>query len=204
MVRAMRSESVTRRRLTADEYQRMIRVGILRDGERVELLDGEMYQMAAQASPHVACVMRLNRRFVVALGDRALVSAQGAMRLSAYSEPEPDIAVLRYRDDFYEGALPQPGDVFLVIEVANSSLRHDRDRKLPLYAAGGVSEVWIVDLRGRRVLAYREPTPDGYRQNIAYTEGASISPLAFPDLVIGWEDIFGRGSYGNGPATQTP
>ena len=204
MVRALRSETVTRRRLTADEYQRMIRVGILRDGERVELLDGEMYQMAAQASTHIACVMRLNRHFIVGLGDRALVSAQGAMRLSAYSEPEPDIAVLRYREDFYEAALPQPGDVFLVIEVANSSLRHDRDRKLPLYAAGGVAEVWIVDLRRRHVLVYHDPTPDGYRQNITYTEGANISPLAFPDLVIGWEDIFGRDSYGNGPVTQSP
>jgi Uma2 family endonuclease len=193
MVRAMRSDTVTRRRLTADEYQRMIRAGILREGERVELLDGELYQMAAQGSPHFACVMRLNQWFIVSLGDRATVGTQGAMRLSAYSEPEPDIALFRYRDDFYEDALPRPDDVLLIIEVANTSLRHDRDRKLPLYAAGGVPEVWIVDLRRRRVLVYRDPSPDGYRQSITYTEGASLSPLAFPDLVIEWEEIFGRG-----------
>jgi Uma2 family endonuclease len=194
MVRALRSETVTRRRLTADEYQRMIRVGILREGERIELLDGEMYQMSARSASHLSCVMRLNYWINPRLGDRAIVSPHGPFRLSAYSEPEPDLALFRYRDDFYGGALPTAEDVLLIIEVADSTLRHDRDRKLSLYAAGGVAEVWIVDLRRRQVFVYRDPTPDGYRQSITYTEGASISPLAFPDLVIGWEDIFGTKS----------
>jgi Uma2 family endonuclease len=191
MVRAFRSETVTRRRLTADEYQRMIRVGILREGERIELINGELIQMAALGAPHVTCVMRLNYWFTPRLINRAIPSVQSSFRLSAYSEPEPDLALFRYRDDFYGGALPTAEDVLLIIEVADSTLRHDRDRKLPLYAAGGVPEVWIVDLRRRQVLVYRDPSPDGYRQSITYTEGASISPLAFPDLVIEWDEIFG-------------
>jgi Uma2 family endonuclease len=191
MVRAMRTDTVTRRRLSADEYQRMIKVGILREGERVELIDGALYQMAAFGSPHMACVMRLNRRFSRAVEDRAIVSVQSAIRLSDYSEPEPDIALLRFRDDFYDTAHPRPYDVLLVIEVSDTALRHDRNTKLPLYAAAGIPEVWIVDLRRRQVLVYRDPSPDGYRQSITYTHGASIAALAFPDLVISWDDIFG-------------
>jgi Uma2 family endonuclease len=192
MVGATRPRTVTRRRLTADEYQRMMRVGILREGDRIELLDGEMYQMAPLGGPHVTCVMRFTHWFAPRLDGRAIVSVQNSFRLSTYSEPEPDIFLLRYRDDFYGGVLPTAEDVLLIIEVSDSTLRHDRDTKLPLYAAAGIPEVWIVDLRRRQVLVYREPTPDGYRLSITYTHGADLSPLAFPDLVIGWEDIFGR------------
>lgn len=192
MVGAIRSTTVTRRRLTADEYQRMIRVGILREGDRIELIDGEMYQMAAMGGPHIACVARINRKFDRRIGNRAIVLVQSAFRLSAYSEPEPDIVLARYRDDFYASALPGPDDILLIVEVSDSTMRHDRTTKLPLYAAAGIPEVWIVDLRRRRILVYRSPSPDGYRQSITYTPGASLASLAFPDIVIGWQEIFGN------------
>ena len=192
MVRATQSEAVTRRRLTADEFERMAEIGILHEDDHVELLDGELIQMAAMGGPHVACVARLNRRFDRAVGERAIVFVQSSIRLSNYSEPEPDIVLARYHDDFFASGLPRAEDILLIVEVADTTLRHDRTVKLPLYAAAGVPETWIVDLKRRRVTVYRDPAPGGYRQVIPQTRGAVLSPLAFPDLELRWEDIFGR------------
>lgn len=192
MVRAVWTPDPTRRRLTVDEYRTMTEVGILHEDDRVELLDGELYQMAAMNEPHISCVMRLNRIFVRGVGDVALVSPQSAIRLSNYSQPQPDIVIARYRDDFYATAMPRPEDILLIVEVADTSLAYDRDRKLPRYSAAGIPEAWLVDLRRRRVTVYRDPAPDGYRQVIPYTRRAALSPLAFPDLVLHHEDIFGR------------
>jgi len=189
---ATRAQFPSRRRLTADEFQQMARAGILHEDDHVELLDGELYQMAAMNEPHISCVMRLTRWFVRSVDDRALVSVQSAIRLSDFSEPEPDIVLARFRDDFYLSGRPRPEDILLIIEVADSSLRHDREVKLPLYAAAGIPDTWIADLRGRRVTTYREPSPEGYQQIIPHTRRAVLSPLAFPDLQLRWEDIFGR------------
>lgn len=192
MVRATQSEVVTRRRLTADEFERMAEIGILHEDDHVELLDGELIQMAAMGGPHVACDARLNHRFVRAVGERAIVFVQSSIRLSDFSEPEPDIVVARYREDFFSAGLPRPEDILLIVEVADTTLRHDRTVKLPLYAAAGIPEVWLVDLNRRRVTVYRNPSPEGYRQASPYTRGAIISPLAFPDLMVRWQEIFGR------------
>jgi Uma2 family endonuclease len=192
MGRTTRTPTVTRRRLTADEFGRMVEAGILHEDDHVELLDGELMQMAAQGGAHVACVTRLNNRITPKVAGRALVSVQSSIRLSPYSEPEPDVALLRYHEDEYGTSLPGPDNVLLIIEVADSSLYYDRNLKLPLYAAAGIPEVWIVDLQRHRVTVYRGPTPNGYEQAIPHTRGATLSPLAFPDLQLAWEDIFGR------------
>jgi Uma2 family endonuclease len=192
MVGALRSATVTRRRLTADEFERMVETGIIREDERVELVDGELIQMAAQGGPHVTCVMRLTHWFIPRLVERAIVSIQNAFRLSLHGEPQPDITLLRHREDFYGGVLPRAEDVLLIIEISDTTLRYDRDVKLPRYAAAGIPEVWIVDLQRRRVTTYRDPMSDGYRQVISHTRGAILSPLAFPDLELRWEDIFGQ------------
>jgi Uma2 family endonuclease len=181
-----------RRRLTVDEVQRMEEVGILHEDDHVELLDGELYQMAAMNGPHVSCVMRLTRTFDRRIGDEAILSPQSAIRLSEFSAPEPDIALVRYREDFYASAIPTAADILLIVEVADTTLGHDRTVKLPLYAAAGIPEVWIVDVRRRRVTVYRDPSPDGYRQMTPHTRRAPLSPLALPDLTLRWEDIFGR------------
>jgi Uma2 family endonuclease len=192
VVRATLAERETRRRLTVDEYEAMFRAGILREDERVELLDGEIYRMAAVNEPHISCVIRLTTWFVPRTLGRALLSPQNPFRLSTFSEPEPDFALLRHRDDFYATTKPAAEHVLLIIEVADTSLRHDRDVKVPLYAAEGIPEVWIADVKRKRLTVYREPTPEGYRQVIALTRRATIAPLAFPDLELRWEDIFGR------------
>jgi Uma2 family endonuclease len=193
MVRAVWTPDPTRRRLTVEEFRRMTEAGILHEDDRVELLDGELYQMAAMNEPHVSCIIRLNRVFVREVDDKALVSPQNAIRLSNYSEPQPDIVLVRYRDDFYLSALPGPDDILLIVEVADTSLAYDRDRKIPRYAAAGIPEAWLVDLRRKRVTVYRDPAPGGYRQVIPHTRRAVLTPLAFPDMALRHEDIFGRG-----------
>ena len=183
--------AATRRRLTTDEYQRMGEAGILHEDERVELIEGELVALTPIGSEHMGAVIRVSKWFERAIGDRVLVSVQNPVRLSVHSEPLPDVVLLRLRDDFYTGALPGAADVLLLVEVADTSLRYDRNVKLPLYAQAGIVEVWIVDARRRRVTAYRDPSPEGYRQTLTLTRRATLAPLAFPDLTLRWEDIFG-------------
>lgn len=178
----------TRRRFDVDEYHAMIRAGILMEGDRVELIDGEILEMHSIGGPHFACVVRLTRLLVNALGDRASVSVQNPVRLDRYSEPEPDVAVLRRRSDDYATGLPEPSDTFLAIEVADTSLAYDRQVKLPLYARTGVPEVWIVDLNTEAIEAHTQPSDRGYEQRERITAG-SLSPGAFFDISLELADI---------------
>jgi Uma2 family endonuclease len=192
MVEATPLAGPRKRPITVEEYHRMADAGILGPEERIELLDGEIIQMSPINPPHNSTVARVSRWFDRRVGDRAIVFTQGSFGLSGFSEPEPDILLARYRDDFYRTAHPRPEDVLLIIEVADTSLRYDRDDKLPRYAAAGIPEAWIADVKRNRLTVYRDPTPDGYRQVLTLTRRATISPLAFPDLELRWEDIFGR------------
>ena len=149
-------------RFTVDEYHRMAEVGLLGEDDRVELLEGEIIDMSPIGSRHAACVNRLTRLLATGLGDRAIVAVQNPVRVSDLSEPQPDLAVLRARDDFYAEQLPGPADVLLLIEVADTSLAFDRHVKVPLYARAGVPEVWVVDLDGEVVEVFRGPGPEGY------------------------------------------
>jgi Uma2 family endonuclease len=192
MVEARLPLDLPARKITADEYHRMADAGILGPDERVELLDGVIIEMSPIHPPHNATVWRLTDVFVPRLRGKAIVSVQSSFRLTQFSEPEPDIAIFRYRDDFYRSALPGPADVLLVIEVSDTTLGYDRDVKLPRYAAAGLPEAWIADVQRNRLTVYRDPSPDGYRQVVTLTRRATVSPLAFPDLVLRWEDIFGK------------
>ena len=191
MVEARRPTHLPARKITVDEYHRMADAGILGPEERVELLDGVIIEMSPINPPHNSCVARVSRWFDRRVGDRAIVFTQGSFRLSGFSEPEPDFLLARYRDDFYRTAHPRPEDVLLIIEVADTTLRYDRDDKLPRYAAAAIPEAWIADVKRNRLTVYRDPSPDGYRQVITLTRRATISPLAFRDLELRWEDIFG-------------
>jgi Uma2 family endonuclease len=179
---------LSRHRFDVDEYHAMVRAGILMEGDRIELIDGELVEMHTIGSRHLACVIRLNHLLVPPLAVRARVSIQGSMRLDRYSEPEPDVLVLRPRADDYASAHPGPADVLLAIEVADTSLAYDRTVKLPLYARAGIAEVWIVDLEARAVEVHREPSADGYRRFELVRE-RRIVPAAFPDLELELADI---------------
>ncbi|HET9361744.1 MAG TPA: Uma2 family endonuclease, partial [Vicinamibacterales bacterium] len=136
--------TVTRRRFTADEYQRMGQVGILSEGDRVELIDGEIVVMTAMGPRHNASVSAATRALVRAAHDDAIVLPQGSVRLDLYYEPEPDLVLLRPRADFYASRHAGPADILLIIEIADSSLEYDRDVKAPVYAAAGIQEYWLA------------------------------------------------------------
>ncbi|MBI2322519.1 MAG: Uma2 family endonuclease [Chloroflexi bacterium] len=182
---------VTRRLFTVDEYYRMAAAGILHEDDRVELIEGEIVQMTAIGARHAAAVTRLNWAFISALGQRATVSPQNPLRLSQRSEPQPDVLLLKPRDDFYAAGHPGPADVLLLVEVMDSSAGYDRAVKLPLYARHGIPEVWLVDLEQERVEVYREPSAEGYRSSMTLRRGERQAPAAFPALALAVEDILG-------------
>jgi len=182
---------LARRRFTAEEYERMGTTGILGEDDRVELLDGEIVRMTPIGPVHAGVVNRLTRLLVQRLGERAVVTVQNPIRITPYSEPQPDLALLRPRPDFYQLAHPEPSDVLLVIEVADSSITIDRTLKIPVYALAEIPEVWLVDLAGRRVLVNREPKGDGYTRNDTAGPGDTLHPAAFDDIALAVEEILG-------------
>ena len=187
----MAVELITRRRFTVDEYHRMLETAILREGERIELIRGELIQKMTIGPGHVGCVSFLNERLVGRLADRTLLSVGGPIVILPDSEPEPDITLLKRRPDFYRRAHPRPEDVLLVVEVADSSCRYDRNVKRPLYAEAGIAEYWIVDLVGELVEIHRQPEGGAYRHVERIGRGSSVSPQAFPDVVLTVDEILG-------------
>jgi len=182
---------VKRRRFTVDEYHRMLETGILREGERIELIRGELVQKMTIGPRHLGCVTFLNQRLVLRLVDRTLLSPGGPIVILPDSEPEPDLTLLKPRVDFYRRAHPRPEDVLLVIEVADSSRRFDRNVKRPLYAEAGIAEYWIVDLVDELVEVHRQPEGGAYRHVERIGRGGSVSPQAFPDVVLAVDEILG-------------
>jgi Uma2 family endonuclease len=166
---------LVKRRFTVDEYHRMAEAGILSEDDRVELIHGEIVQMVAIGSRHAACVKRLNGLLMAALGGRAIVSVQDPIRLDAYSEPEPDLAILRPKADFYASAHPSPLDVLFVIEVADSSGGADRTVKVPLYARAGVPEMWLIDMQEKAIDVYTGPSPQGYTSVRRHGSGEGVA-----------------------------
>src|SRR5439155_14857700 len=145
-VGALMSTQITKRLFTTRDYHRMGETGILTPEDHVELIYGEILAMSPIGSPHGAGVDRANREFVRITGDKAIVRVQGAVELNDYNEPQPDIVLLRPKDDFYYGRQPGPGDIFLIVEIADSSLAFDRNIKAKLYAEMGVPEYWLADI----------------------------------------------------------
>ena len=179
------------RRFTVDEYHRMAEAGILREDDRVELLDGRIVEMRPIGPRHAGCVSALNRLLYQRLGTSVILGIQNPLVLGPRSAPEPDVAVLRPAPDFYREAHPRPGDVLLIVEVADASAEADRDVKIPLYAAAGIPEVWLVDLQAERIETYRSPTPHGYQSVRAFTRGESVSALAVPTGSIEVSEVVG-------------
>lgn len=180
-----------RRKLSVDDYHRMGDAGILHEDERVELLDGELYEMPPIGDGHAGRVNRGDHFFNRRVGEDAIVSVQNPIRLSDFSEPQPDIVLLRPQADFYATRTPEPADVLLLVEVADSSLSFDRLRKLPRYAAAGIIEVWIVNLVDEQIEVYREPVGEQYTIRTIHGRGETLFPVALPDVGIRVEEILG-------------
>jgi Uma2 family endonuclease len=179
-------------RITVEEYYRMAEIGVLAPDARVELIEGEIIDMPPIDSDHASVVDQLNHLLTGALGGQAVVRVQGPVRLSRSSEPEPDIALLKPRPDYYRHAHPAGADVLLVVEVSDSSLRYDCDVKVPLYARHDVPEVWIVDLAGERLHFYRSVADGVYRDHLVEAHPGAVSPISLPELTVDLSPVFAR------------
>jgi Uma2 family endonuclease len=182
---------VKRRLFTVDEYYQMAAAGILAEDDRVELIEGEIVEMSPVGPVHAACVGRLNQLFNQVLGKFALVRVQDPIRLSKRSEPLPDVALVQPRADFYTKGHPEPEDIFLLVEVAQTSLATDQNVKIPIYARAGIQEVWLVHLMGQLIYVHRQPSAAGYQNVQTFKRGDSLSPLAFPRTVVTVDMILG-------------
>ncbi len=181
---------LVRYRLSAADYHQMIEAGILDERTHVELIEGEMVVMSPIGAKHSGLVNQLATIFYEQLRGRALLSVQNAVRLDDYTEPQPDLALLKPRSDYYKRSLPTPGDIHLLVEVADSSLEYDQDVKMSLYAHAGVREVWIVNLVDIWVEVYRDPSPVGYTTLLRMLPGRTFAPEALPDLMISVDELF--------------
>ena len=183
-------ELLVRHKLTVTDIYGMLDAGILHEDDRVELIDGELLDMAPIGSDHAATVDAFTKALVLACGDRAIVRVQSPMRLDDLNEPQPDFSVLRPRSGGYRKAHPGPADVLLLIEVADSSLRFDRRIKLPLYARFGIPEVWIADLQRRILERHRTPVDGTYADRTEHQPGESLSPALLPGATLTLAGIF--------------
>jgi Uma2 family endonuclease len=193
-VASLRQILPTRRLFTVDEYHTLADIGVLTEDDRVELIDGEILQMPPIGPEHVGNVNWFTNAFSRHFGERAQVSIQNPVRLGLRVEPQPDVAVLKPRPDYYRAELPTPNDVLVLIEIAQSSLEYDRKTKARLYARAGIMEYWIVNLVDREVIVHRDPLRARYRSVQTLRHGNTVAPLAFPDIVISVSDILGTES----------
>ncbi len=184
LVESQAQTEPTRRRISVDEYYAMAAAGILARDERVELIDGEIITMSPIGNEHGASVDAGTYFMVSFVRGRAIVRVQSHVRLDDYNQPEPDLALLKWRDDFYRYQAPGPDDILLLVEVAHSSLSYDRNVKLALYARFSIPEVWIANIPARVVEMYSDPVDGEYANSRVYSPGETVSPAAFSDVEI--------------------
>ncbi|HEY9823943.1 MAG TPA: Uma2 family endonuclease [Stenomitos sp.] len=182
-------------RFTVEEYHRLVEVGFLREDDRIELIRGELIQMAAKGTAHETCITRLLRVLPQILGTQATLRCQSPITLAFDGEPEPDFSVVQNREDDYEASHPTPAETLLVIEVADSSLEYDRTVKLPLYAEAGISDYWLFNLSDHYLEVYSNPaevTPGqfGYLNRQIVPKGDSIPLPFFPEAKLALSSIF--------------
>jgi Uma2 family endonuclease len=179
----------TRYKLSIEDYHKLGEAGILNEDSRVELIEGELIEMAPIGVAHMRSVNRLNRLLINAVGNAAVVSVQNPVILPPRSEPQPDFALLKPGAE-NAAHVPHPDDVLLIIEVADTTLSYDRKTKLPLYARAGIAEAWIVDVQAQTVEAYRSPGESGYAESVVHRRGESAAPALLPAAVIEIDAIF--------------
>ncbi|MDZ8186492.1 MAG: Uma2 family endonuclease [Nostoc sp. ChiSLP02] len=185
----------TAKRFTIAEYHRLIELGFFSENDRVELIRGEIVQIAAKGTSHSVCSTRLYRELFKLIAEQAILRGQEPIIIGDDSEPEPYLVIVKNRPDEYLEAHPRPSDVFLVIEISNSILQCDRDVKLSLYAEAGIFDYWIFNLVENYVEYYSEPYQDlqgkfGYRREVIFLPNESVNLPHFPDLVLDLSKVF--------------
>ena len=187
---AVMNDLLPRHRVTVDEYYRMSEVGLLAPDARTELIDGEVIDMAPIGSPHSGKLDRLNYLLLAVLGESARVRIQHPVRLDRHSEPQPDLAVVLPREDFYESRHPLPTDTLLIVEVSDSTLRLDLNVKVPLYARHQVPEVWVVDLEHNGIHFFRSPQNGVYIDATFTDKPAVVALTALPGITVDLSEPF--------------
>ena len=175
---------VAKKLFTVDEYLRMGEAGIFDPEARLELIEGEIIEMSPRSERHIVCVNRATALFSSRLARKAMVSVQNPVRLSRYTEPQPDILLAPWRDDFYASKRLSAEHALLVIEISDTTIRYDRNRKMPLYAKAGVRELWIENLQDDSLLVYRDPVDNAYTTSLVLHRGESVSIIALPDVTF--------------------
>ncbi|MCY7347827.1 MAG: Uma2 family endonuclease [Pyrinomonadaceae bacterium] len=178
-----------RLRFTVDEYYKMIELGMLKDYEKAEIIEGELIQKMPIGDKHAAVVEKLNELLRDRLGKSVSLRNQQPVRFSDYNEPEPDLAVLERREDFYSGSKPIPKDVLLLIEVSDATLKYDRDTKLTLYAEAEIPEVWIVNLPNDIIEIHTKPNSGIYQLTKIFKHGETVESEMLPDLNLKVDEI---------------
>ncbi|MEL7071748.1 MAG: Uma2 family endonuclease [Cyanobacteria bacterium J06581_3] len=185
------SAPVNLKRWTVEEYHQLSELGLLTPEERTELIAGQIIIMASKGIPHVSALRIIALRFDEFLRDKPFfVSAQDPIRLDDLSEPEPDLAIVRGSLFTYTDRHPQPKDVSLIVEVADSTLRNDCEVKAETYAQANITEYWVLDLPYQRLHVFQKPTATGYGSHLILMQDNQVSPLAFPELVLDISSLF--------------
>lgn len=179
-----------RHAVTAEEYLRMGEAGVFGPEARLELIEGEIVEMAPIGSPHAGTIAILIRHLARVAGDAALVWAQNPLVIGPRSVPQPDLALLRLRSDSYTKSHPGPADVLLVVEVSDTTLAYDLGTKVPLYARAGIPESWVVDLGAREVRVFRDPSVGGYRTSFTAGIGETVGVQALPEVRFAVAELF--------------
>jgi len=180
-----------RKLFSVRKYEELIATGFFTGKKRVELIEGELIKKMTQADFHISCIHRLTMLLAPVLVGKAIVSVQNAIIVNPYSAPEPDVAILRFREDFYASGKAKPEDVLLVIEVSDSTVRFDRQTKMPLYARAGIEEAWLVNLPRKALEVYRSPANGKYQIVQKLSKNERIEPLNFPELRVSVSNIIG-------------
>lgn len=185
------SVQVLRRHFSVGDYYTMAAAGLFKEDDRVELIEGEVINMPRIASRHAACVARLTEFCERVTGDAEIVWVQNPVQVNDYSEPVPDVTLLKRRDDFYAQANPGPEDVLLLIEVSDSTLEYDRQIKVPLYARAGIPEVWLVNLPEEVIEVHSRPSGGKYEDMRVVGRGESLTSALLPSLTLDAEAVLG-------------
>ncbi len=176
-------------KFTVDQYHKMGEVNILHEDSRVELIEGEILKMAAIGRKHIGLVNYLTQKFSQ-FPEQVLAHIQNPIQLGDYNEPEPDVILLKPREDYYQNKMPDHTDAYLVIEVADSSYPFDRKVKLPLYARFEIPDVWIVDVEKQCVEIHRSPVEGSYQESKICKGNDTVASLMFPEIKLIVQDIF--------------
>ena len=189
----MQTETTTKRLFTVDEYYKIAGAGIIKEGERTELINGEIIQVSSMGALHGGAVTAATDFLLPLFKGMAQVRVQLPIHLNQFNEPEPDISLVRPRRDSYRLRHPEPADVLLILEISHTSLHYDREVKLPVYAAARIRDVWIEDLTSEVLLVFRDPSKGSYKTSLTFHRGDSVWLLAFPEIAFPVEQLLGPG-----------